>query len=94
MEVMPRDSSEAFDRQSEIELSIRLLAEAVTGGALETIKDCTQIAEATRERVNGFVNAGGLGEGDRALLDEALTRLGLALDAISHGKRTRSAQGE
>jgi hypothetical protein len=94
MDIMARDSTTAHELQSEIELGIRLLEEAVAGGALDNIKRCTQIAEATRERVSFFLEVGKPGQEERALLDEKLKRLELALRAVNNGKLARSAHNE
>jgi hypothetical protein len=93
-DIMPRDSSDAQDLRSEIELSIRLLEEAVAGGAQDNIERCTQMAEAIRERVNGFLMASKASQEERALLNEGLKRLELTLNAVNSGRRTRSAHAE
>ena len=67
MDLMPTDSSEAHDLQSEIELCISLLREAIAGGALDNIERCTLIAEATRERVNIVLSVGKTGPRTRSV---------------------------
>ena len=94
IDIVPTHLSKVPDLKSEIELSITLLEEAVDGGTQDNIERSTQIAEATLERVTGFLVAGNLGREARALLDEGLKRIELALNAVDDGNRARSAPNE